>query len=156
VAEIESAQSRGQISKKGLDEECDPNAPSQECIDYASQLAELQVLMAQYKPIAEKIKFKIAPLAGQGLAALAGAAVPESAAAKAATGLAEAAAKKFGASSVEAKAAWEVVAEINDAADASLASQPALDESCVADAMEKCVAFEAAMASLEAAMAAAK
>mmetsp|Transcript_20465 Transcript_20465/g.64367 ORF Transcript_20465/g.64367 Transcript_20465/m.64367 type:complete len:295 (+) Transcript_20465:380-1264(+) len=66
---------------------------------------------------------------------------------------AEAAAAEFGSTSSEAKTAWAVVEEINDSLDAPAAALPGLDQDCVVAALAKCREFDAAMASLEDALA---
>ena len=49
-----------------------------------------------------------------------------------------------------------MVEEINDSLDAPAAAVPGLDDACIAETLAKCAEFDAAMSSLEDALAAAK
>lgn len=115
----------------------------------AEKLAELQQLVVSSKPTIEALKVELSKIAG---AKLFDSNVPMSDASADVEDLtreAEAATAKFGAGSPEAKAAWEAVEEMNDSTNVKVASIPGLDDECITETMEKCLAFEAAMASLE-------
>jgi len=122
------------------------------CIDYNAQIAELQQLIASSKPALETMKAQLSTLAAAPLAGLAPAATAETKGGvdvEALTAAAEKATADFGAESPEAKMAWEAVEDMYDSANAATASAPGLDEACLTDAVEKCAAFETAMAALE-------
>ena len=62
---------------------------------------------------------------------------------------AEAASAKHGKDSAEARAAWDIVSEIEANAGPSEASYAGLDEECLLETMQLCETFDAALDSLQ-------
>ena len=129
--------------KPGLDEESR---------EYKNSMEELSALIATSKAKSETIKVQLSKFSSAPLPTASAGAPAESAASKAAVTAAEKAAKEFGSTSSEAKAAWAVVEELNDSLDAPAAALPGLDQSCVTAAIDKCAAFDEAMDSLDKAL----
>jgi len=115
----------------------------------AAKLAELAELVSSSKPAIEGFKVELSKIAGAKLFDSSTPVADASADVSALTKAAEAASAEFGADSAEAKAAWEAVEEMNDSTNTKVASIPGLDDECLTETIEKCVAFEEAMASLE-------
>mmetsp|Transcript_23263 Transcript_23263/g.72867 ORF Transcript_23263/g.72867 Transcript_23263/m.72867 type:complete len:210 (+) Transcript_23263:40-669(+) len=115
----------------------------------AAKLAELQELVSSSKPTLSALKVELSKIAGAKLFDEAAPVADASADVEALTKAAEAATAEFGASSPEAKSAWEAVEEMNDSTNVKVATIPGLDDECLTETIEKCVAFEAAMDSLE-------
>lgn len=115
----------------------------------AAKLAELEELVSSSKPALESFKVELSKIAGAPLFDTSPSVSDSSPDVSELTKAAEAASKEFGADSQEAKMAWEAVEEMNDSNNPSIASIPGLDDECLTETIEKCLAFEEAMASLQ-------
>ena len=148
VEEMNDASSVAVATKPGLDEACD-TADDAACLKYEEQMKEFQELIAKAKPTLGGIKEQLVTMKSVSLSSFNAAPTETNTAnVEAATAKAEAASKEFGSDSPEAKAAWEAVEEMNDSMNSRTATMPTLDEECLTDALEKCAAFEDAMAAL--------
>ena len=116
-------------------------------------MQELSAILANSKAKSASVQVQLSKFSKAPLPTPAAASPAETDAAKTAVAAAEAAAAEFGSTSSEAKTAWAVVEEINDSLDAPAAALPGLDQDCVVAALAKCREFDAAMASLEDALA---
>ena len=150
VEEYNDGENVAVASKPPLDEACDAS-DSAECANYEDQMKQFSEIISGAKPALGEIKVQLETMKSIDLSTLVSSSATETNTVdvEAATAAAEAASKEFGADSPEAKSAWEAVEDLNDAMNPTTASVPALDQACITDAVEKCIAFEDAMATLE-------
>jgi hypothetical protein len=123
-------------------EECDIEVTSEACLEYGSKLDELARLSKDATPITNKIRsiaLEIKAIKMKPVDMPVGA---DSPAVRAALASAKAATEEFGATSSEAKLAWEALEEIASASEISGALGGTLNEECLTEMIEACEALD--------------
>lgn len=139
-----NASDNSAASMGSLNDECDVEVVSQECLEYSAALEELQELIEEHKPVLSNLSDNIASSVKQiKLSAPKTSAAPQSDALKAALEEARSITEAKGLGSPEAAVAWEAVEQIAaDGSSNALGGAISADECFVEAAKEACEALE--------------
>ena len=126
-----------------LNEECSTEeAASKACMEYGENLDKLSALMGENKPFIEQMKGVASELQRIKLAASPKPVAKDSPELRAAVAEAKAISDEKGATSPEARVAWDTVEEIAAAGNAPAMGGMLLEDECLVEAMEACEALE--------------
>lgn len=127
-----------------LDEECLTDDPSPACLEYGEKLDQLAELIKKQKPFVEQMKGLASEMKQMKLAEASTTkktAAKDSPELRAAVKEAKETAEKYGATSPEARVAWDNVEEIAAAGNANAMGGTLIDE-CLVEASEACDALD--------------
>jgi len=149
VADLDDKADFGQAIKPPMDEECDIEKDTVKCMEFDKQMSLLRELQSKAQSIETDIEIQIenlyrlkldSPVVDTGK-------INESEY-NAAKAEAEAAVRNFGTDSAEARAAWDIVNEI-EAADDEQIKTTSLDDECLISTSQKCIEYKMALDQLQ-------